>query len=189
MIALRAAAAAFLLVPPAIAPAQSAASAQGRPHCVAPASAARDAWRRDHLWRYASAEDADCAYVLLYRSQTPWPSWHSPSYRYLPAGTRFQMAFSPGQPPERPGAFGTFDPIPDVRYVRQALAVKEAWKPKIDRVVTFEVLEPLPVDAGTVGPQIDGVRYLPGGGSQFQILVPGAVRIAYLKVVDVRPIQ
>lgn len=188
MIALRAAAAALLLVLPAAAPAQSA-PAQEQPRCVAPASLARDAWRRDHRWRYASEEDADCAYVLLFRSQAPWPSWHSPSYRYLPVGTRFQMALSPGQPPEQPGAFATFDPIPDVRYVRKALAVKEAWKPKIDRVVTFEVVEPLPIDAGTVGPQIDGARYLPGGGSQFQILVPGTARIVYLKIVDVRPIR
>ena len=80
----------------------------------------------------------------------------------------------PGQPTDRPGGFGTFDRIPSVEFVRLSLAVKTAWKPAIDRVVTYEITAPMIADVGTVGPQIDvpADRYLPGGGSQFQMMVP-----------------
>ena len=66
-----------------------------------------------------------------------------------------------------------------------------AWKPAIDRVVTYEITTPLIADVGTVGPQIDvpADRYLPGGASQFQMMVPAAERIRHLRVVEVRPIQ
>ena len=75
---------------------------------------------------------------------------------------------------DKPGGFGTYDLIPSVHFVRSRLAVKVAWKPAIDRVVTFEVTDPLPADTGTVGPQIDtdAGHYLPGGGSQFEMKVP-----------------
>jgi hypothetical protein len=101
------------------------------------------------------------------------------------------MAIAPGQPTDRPGAFGTFDRIPSVEFVRLSLAVKTAWKPAIDRVVTYEITAPMIADVGTVGPQIDvpADRYLPGGGSQFQMMVPAAERMAHLRVVEVRPIQ
>jgi hypothetical protein len=101
------------------------------------------------------------------------------------------MALAPGQPPDRPGAFGTFDRIPDSRFVRYSLAVKTAWKPNIDRVVTFEVSDPLPADTGVVGPQIDGEAglYLPGGASQFEMRVPAPERMAHLRIVAVRPIR
>jgi hypothetical protein len=101
------------------------------------------------------------------------------------------MALSPGQPVERPGAFGTFDRIPDVAWVRRVLAVKVAWKPAIDRVVTYEVAAPLPADVGTVGPQIDETahEYLPGGGSQLEMQLPAAERFAHLKVIEVRAIR
>jgi hypothetical protein len=69
------------------------------------------------------------------------------------------------------------------------LAVKAAWKPAIDRIVTYEVTEPLPADTGTVGPQIDGPSYLPGGGSQLEMMVIAADRMRYLKVIEVRPVR
>lgn len=78
------------------------------------------------------------------------------------------MAMSPTQASTRPGGFATFDDIPSISYVRNELAVKDAWKPTIDRVVTYEVVKHLPVNIGPVGPQVDeGLsKYLAGGGEQ-----------------------
>lgn len=158
---------------------------------VAPHQNPHAAWWSDNRWRYRSDAAADAAYQALVSSQSPWPEWHQTEVKPLPAGLRFQMALSPGQPVDRPGAFGTFDPIPDVAFVRRMLAVKVSWKPAIDRVVTYEVTDPLPADTGTVGPQIDadGPAYLPGGGSQLEMKVPAAERIRHLKVVEVREIR
>ncbi|MDB5692907.1 MAG: type secretion protein Rhs [Alphaproteobacteria bacterium] len=147
-------------------------------------------WWRDNRWRYHDDAEADAAYGRLLASQSPWPEWHQAQVVSLPVGLRFEMALAPGQPPDRPGAFGTFDRIPDARFVRFSLAVKTAWKPKIDRIVTFEVADPLPADVGMVGPQIDGDAglYLPGGASQLEMKVPAPERMAHLKIVAVRPI-
>lgn len=151
----------------------------------------KGAWWRDNRWRHHDDAEADAAYARLLGQQSPWPEWHQAQVVTLPAGLRFEMALAPGQPTDRPGAFGTFDLIPDVRYVRFSLAVKTAWKPAIDRVVTYEIVDPLPADTGIVGPQIDTEAglYLPGGGSQFEMKVPAPERIAHLKVVAVRPIR
>jgi hypothetical protein len=148
------------------------------------------AWARDNRWRYRDDAEADAACARLVASQSPWPEWHQARIVTLPAGLRFQMALAPGQPADRPGAFGTFDPIPDARFVRFSLAVKTAWKPAVDRVVTFEVADPLPADTGIVGPQIDADAglYLPGGASQLEMQVPAAERMAHLRIVAVRPI-
>jgi hypothetical protein len=149
------------------------------------------AWWADQRWRYPSNAAAEAAYRALVARESPWPEWHQVTIVTLPAGLRFQMALAPGQPTDRPGGFGTFDRIPNVEYVRMQLAVKMAWKPAIDRVVTYEITTPLAADVGTVGPQIDGPvdRYLPGGGSQFQMMVSAAERMRHLRVVEVRPIQ
>ncbi len=149
------------------------------------------AWRHDNRWRYHDDAEADAAYARLLNQQSPWPEWHQVQIVTLPVGLRFEMALAPGQPPDRPGAFGTFDRIPDAHFVRYRLAVKTAWKPTVDRVVTFEIVDPLPADTGIVGPQIDtdADLYLPGGASQFEMKVPAAERIAHLKVVAVRPIR
>ena len=159
----------------------------------AQAGAARNRWWEDHRWRYRSDEEAEAAYRALAASDTPspWPEWHESNIVALPVGLRFQMALAPGQPSDRPGAFGTLDPIPSVEFVRLSLAVKTAWKPAIDRVVTYEVTAPLLADVGTVGPQIDVAfdRYLPGGASQFQMLVPAAERMGHLRIVEERPIR
>ena len=186
----------FSLLPLGVAVTASAVSAPD-PACIAtPAAAAaqpdaRRAWSADQRWRYRSDEEADTAYRTLLGCESPWPEWHQVNVVTLPRGLRFQMALAPGQPADRPGAFGTFDPIPDVEFVRRSLAVKQAWKRAIDRVVTYEVVAPLSADVGTVGPQIDAEtgRYLPGGGSQLQMTVPAAERMQHLQVVGERPIQ
>ena len=173
------------------------------PDCRAPAAAnaapapppsittAHADWWMDQRWRYDSDAQAEAAFQALIAHQSPWPEWHQPNYVMLPAGLRIQMAIAPGQSPSCPGGFGTFDRIPDVAFVRLRLAVKTAWKQPIDRVVTYEVTAPLIADVGAVGPQIDALagRYLPGGGSQFQMIMPAAERMRHLRVIDVRPIQ
>ncbi|HMG48419.1 MAG TPA: hypothetical protein VK614_13280 [Allosphingosinicella sp.] len=174
-------------IPAAAQPAASAAAAPAQPG----GSGALRAWWVDQRWRYRTNEEAEGAYRALVARESPWPEWHQVSVVTLPAGLRFQMALAPGQPTDRPGGFGTFDRIPNVEFVRLSLAVKMAWKPAIDRVVTYEITTPLPADVGTVGPQIDvpADRYLPGGGSQFQMMIPAAERIQHLRVVEVRPIR
>jgi hypothetical protein len=169
------------------APPRATAAAAGR---LLPADL-KAGWWRDNRWRYHDDAEADAAYARLVASQSPWPEWHQVQIVSLPAGLRFEMALAPGQPPDRPGAFGTFDRIPNMRFVRIALAVKTAWKPQVDRVVTFEVADPLPADVGMVGPQIDGDAgvYLPGGASQLEMKLPAPERMAHLKIVAVRPIQ
>jgi hypothetical protein len=165
------------------------------PQATAGIAAAREsphaAWWADQRWRYADDALAEAAYQRLLAQQSAWPEWHQAEIVALPVGLRFQMALSPGQGTDRPGGFGTFDRIPDVAWVRRVLAVKVAWKPAIDRVVTYEVTDPLPADTGTVGPQIDaaGPAYLPGGGSQLEMKVPAPERIRHLKVVEVRAIR
>ncbi|MEA3060453.1 MAG: hypothetical protein QOJ94_234 [Sphingomonadales bacterium] len=172
----------------------AACAAPATPPRAMPPAAVEDVhahWWAEQRWRYASDAAAEEAYRALVTRQSAWPEWHQKDIVTLPVGLRFQMALSPGQPVERPGAFGTFDLIPDVAWVRRVLAVKVAWKPAIDRVVTYEVAAPLPADVGTVGPQIDETarEYLPGGGSQLEMQVPAAERFAHLKVIEVREIR
>jgi hypothetical protein len=101
------------------------------------------------------------------------------------------MAIGGEQTAEQPGSFGTFDNIDEVEDVRSGLAVRIEWKPEVDRVVTYEVTQAIPVRVGPVGPQIDGgsCRLLWGRWSQLQMLVPTDQRMAYLKVVGIRPIR
>ena len=141
--------------------------------------------------KFASRAEAASAYKKLLTKQSPWPIGYSPTPSVLKPGTSFQMAMSPGQAATRPGGFGTFDNINDIDFVRNNLAVKQAWKPDIDRVVTYEVTRDLPVNLGPVGPQIDKAAnaYLPGGGSQLEMLIKPAERMNYLKVVGERGIQ
>lgn len=156
-----------------------------------PQSRAARAWRAEQRWRFADDAAARAAYQALLADASPWPDWVQPVARTLPPGTRFQMAYSPGQPVDRPGGFGTFDRIASARVAREALAVRAAWKPRFDRVVTFEVTQPLPVEVGPVGPQIDpdSCRLLPGRFSQLRMTVPPDQRMAYLRVIEVREIR
>jgi len=57
--------------------------------------------------------------------------------------------------------------------------------------VIFEVVRPLPVLVGPIGPQVDPTvcEILPGRWSQFQMQVAPADRASYLKVVTSYTIQ
>lgn len=107
----------------------------------------------------------------------------------------FNMAIGPGQPATSPGAFGTPDPINSQSTVWNELAVKHSWKPDgVDRVVTYQVIEPVKINFGSVGPQIeklpDGTySYLKGGNNQIELLVPRDDRIKYIKPIDVNTIE
>ena len=147
-------------------------------------------FQRQHRGHFKSSTEAAAAYKKLVHEQSPWPLDEPPLNATLIPGTKVKMAVSPGQPATRPGGFATFDDITEVSYVRNELAVKQEWKPDIDRVITYEVTEPLPVKIGMVGPQVDKgtSTYLPGGGSQVEMAVPPAERMNYLKVIDEKPI-
>ncbi|MES2444506.1 MAG: hypothetical protein V4574_16900 [Pseudomonadota bacterium] len=159
-------------------------------------------WAQEH-WRYQTDAEAIAAYQALVnngKGTSPWPTWYQPApglgtatppLTLLPVGTRFQMALKPGQKKESPGAWGTFDYIADVQDVREFLAVIHLFKPEIDRVVTYEVTQMLPVLIGPVGPQVDteSCQYYPGRWSQFQMLPKWDEVMGYLKVIEVRTIQ
>ncbi|MCW3835506.1 hypothetical protein ACFQ1E_06790 [Sphingomonas canadensis] len=181
--------------PPVAAPAPSPSPA---PACDATAidSPPGKAWWAENRWRYADDAAATAAYQALVKGQSPWPSWYvptvpNPPITVLPTGTRFQMAIAPGQQPDSPGGWGTFDYIADVEDVRAHLAVTTGFKAAVDRVVTYEVVRLLPVTIGPVGPQVDAgtCSYLPGRWSQFNMLPPWNERMGYLKVIEVRPIN
>ncbi|MBE0459952.1 hypothetical protein NDQ71_23245 [Pseudoalteromonas sp. KG3] len=86
--------------------------------------------------------------------------------------------------------FGSLDAIPNQGYVRNKLAVKDAWKPELDRVVSFELTEELRVKSGPVGPQVDkeSGKYLSGGGSQVEMQVAPPERMKYLKIINEEPL-
>ncbi|KUR74715.1 hypothetical protein [Novosphingobium sp. FSW06-99] len=142
-------------------------------------------------WRFANPADGVAAYRKLVAGMSPWADWDPPVAQTLAIGTRFAMAMAPDQPATSPGGFGTFDHIAAVRDVREDLAVRADWKPKVDHVVIFEVVRPLPVLVGPIGPQVDPTvcEILPGRWSQFQMQVAPADRASYLKVVTSYTIQ
>ena len=148
-------------------------------------------WWAENRWRYPGDAEAEAAYRRLAEQASPWPDWYRPYDAVLPPGTRFQMAIGGAQTPDQPGSFGTFDWIASVEDVREDLAVRSDWKPKVDRVVTYEVVEALPVLIGPVGPQIDSglCALLPGRWSQFQAKVEKGTLRRYLKVIEVRAIR
>ncbi|HEX9964496.1 MAG TPA: hypothetical protein VGB04_05880 [Allosphingosinicella sp.] len=149
------------------------------------------AWLEENRWRYASDEAAATAYRRLAEEASPWPDWYQPYETRLAPGTRFQMAIGGDQTPDQPGSFGTFDRIASVADVREDLAVRSDWKPRVDRVVTYEVVRELPVRVGPIGPQVDpgACALLPGRWSQFQALVEKVTLRGYLKVLEVRAIR
>jgi hypothetical protein len=143
-------------------------------------------FQKDHKGQFSNSTEASKAYKELKDQESPWPIGYDPQHRTMKVDDTFNMALSPGQPLDRPGGFGTYDTIDSVEHVRDQLAVKEVWKPQVDRVVTYRVKKPLPVLEGPVGPQIDGSKYLTGGGHQIEMDVPARNRMDYLEVVGVK---
>ena len=148
-------------------------------------------WWAEQRWRFQSDDDARKAYASLVNGMSPWPDWYTPQSAELAPGTRVQMAISADQSVDRPGGFATFDNIGHAQDVYDYLAVKKAWKPSVAFVVTYEVIKPLPVNIGPIGPQVDEgqCRLLPGRWSQVEMRVPPTERMTYLRVVDKRPVQ
>jgi len=126
-----------------------------------------NAFQKDHRGIFKSSVEASAAYKELKEKQSPWPIGydHTQHVRTMMPGETFNMIVDDARE-NMPGRFGTIDNIPDSQYGRQNLAIKEEWKPTLDNVVTYEVLEPFDVYEGPVGPQIDGTNYLAGGGTQ-----------------------
>ncbi len=195
---------------PAAAVPAVAAPATPAPKCDATTPAAK-AWLADNQWRYGNPDDPDpakakaardaafAAFNAIETGQSPWPNWFIPADSVLPAGTRFQMAMGPAQPTSiskygqsdsEPGGWGTFNNIRTVQDVRDYLAVLPGFKPEIDRINTYVVVIPMPVQMGPVGPQIDtnSCSLLPGGWSQFTILAGRLDRIKYLALESSRKV-
>ncbi|WP_172207720.1 hypothetical protein [Pseudolactococcus hodotermopsidis] len=133
-------------------------------------------------------------YELLIKEQSPWLKDFIPVSETLKSGDTLEIALSQGQPINKPGNFATeSNTIPSIDSVRENLAVKQEWKPTIDRVVEYRVKVgvELPVKSGPVGPQIDLVtdKYLSGGANQFQIDVPNQDIMKYLEIVSVKTIK
>lgn len=148
-------------------------------------------WLREQRWRYRDDAQAIAAYRKLVDAASPWPDWMRPQATTLPIGARFQIAIGGAQTPAQPGGFGTFDNINSAADVRGNLAVRKEWKERIDRVVTYEVIRPLAVNVGSVGPQVDGrlCRLLMGRWSQLEMLVAPSERMSHLKVIEVRRLR
>lgn len=143
-----------------------------------------------------SIEEASSSYIKLIDGQSPWPEGFDTAAHTttLKSGETFQMALDEAQPVTSPGNFATFDNIPNTDYVRNNLAVKSDWKCDCSKVVTYRVKEgvEIPVIEGPVGPQIDLSvnKYLPGGGSQIQILLDrNANKMDYFEVVSIDSIN
>ena len=132
-------------------------------------------FQRDHKGQFSSPTEASKAYKELKEQQSPWPVGYDPSgnIRTMQPGETFNMIIDNGME-DLPGKFGTTDAIPNAAYGRQNLAIKEAWKPTLDNVVTYRVRKPFDVYEGPVGPQIDGNSYLKGGGSQITFKDPNS---------------
>ncbi|MQY16188.1 hypothetical protein SRB5_63840 [Streptomyces sp. RB5] len=96
--------------------------------------------------------------------------------RIAAPGEEFNMVISRGQPPSRPGGFGTFDTIPDQRFVREQLAIRSDWKPDVSLVQRYRVPDDgteFRIQESVIGPQTDpNLGHLPGGGTQLEILNP-----------------
>ena len=125
-------------------------------------------------------------YFRLVNEQSPWPDGYNPKPNMLSIGEKMNIAMSPEQSDNRPGGWASFDSYSNENEVRNSLAITSEFKPEIDRVNVYEVIKPLPVNEGTVGPQIDLMvdTYFPGGGSQIQLNVAPPLRMKYLKYIE-----
>ena len=98
------------------------------------------------------------------------------------------MVLSSGQPNTRPGAFGTFDDIPNQSFAREQLAIRSDWKPDLGKVQRYRIPDgdPIRIQESVVGPQWDPAlgRELPGGGTQLELMLDGPDRARLIPVGD-----
>ena len=132
-----------------------------------------DEFERNHQGMFKSDKDLVAAFEELRDKESPWPVGFTPKKRMIQPGEKFSMITNTGQG-KFPGQFGTFDNIENATYGRDKLAIKEVWKPTLDRKVQYEVQKPFEVEYGPVGPQIEKLpdgsyKYLPGGGTQIKL--------------------
>jgi hypothetical protein len=160
--------------------------------------AGRD-WATTNLWRYPSRDQAATAFRTLAdsASPSPWPDWYQPQQAVLPAGTHIQMALGPdqvgadGATLRYLGRWATLQPIGTAANAWAYLAIRHAFKPKgLAWVATFEVVRPITVAQGPVGPQVepDGCHLLPGGWYQIQFTGGQAEQSAALHLIALAPL-
>ena len=161
-----------------------------------------NAFQAHHKGLFATTTAAASAYADLKKHESPWPIGYDyeSNVRAMAVGDEFNMIVNHGAISE-PGKFGTMDNITNEDYGRQKLAIKEEWKSTLDLIVTYEVIRPFDVYEGPVGPQIDGKKYLAGGGSQvnfkdqkvWENAVPNKynnyTKEPYLRVKSVKPVS
>ncbi|MEV6581175.1 hypothetical protein AB0M92_23730 [Streptomyces sp. NPDC051582] len=94
--------------------------------------------------------------------------------RIAQPGEEFNMVLSKGQSPSTPGAFGTFDDVPNQQFVRDQPAVRTDWKDDVSVLQRYRIPEggdPIRIQESIIGPQTDPtLGHLPGGAGQLEIL-------------------
>ncbi|MBD5533936.1 MAG: RHS repeat-associated core domain-containing protein [Lachnospiraceae bacterium] len=171
---------------------------------MSPDEAARysEYWRKlgigsDETWNEYLKYNPDGTiddYFNIIKNESPWPSGYNPVEVTLYPGDTFEMALGVGQSPTTPGRFATpTGSITDFDYVRNDLAVKEAWKPDVDRVVVYQVKDDVMLLTlqGPVGSQIDlgNNTYLRGGAEQINILLDRSIdAMDYLNILSINSI-
>jgi hypothetical protein len=155
------------------------------------ATPAAQSWLAEQGWRYPSRDAAMAAYAASFADRpTVWPIWFQPVEVTLAPGIRFRQALHVGQDARRPGRWGTFDAIRTMAEIRNGLAIRSTWGP-YDRVAIYEVVQPMPVRVGPVGPLVDPATctYLPGRGSQIELAPDHRDLSAFVKLIELRPIE
>lgn len=156
--------------------------------------ASQNLFQRETRGEFATMAERQAAYRHI-RTGSPWPQGYTPVLEDAKVGERVNIAMGPIQDVRRPGAFATKSAIPNAEYVREDLAVKYAFKPEIGYVQEYEVIKPIPVLRGPIGPQFDTDlgRVLKGGADQVEFKFPDAIgadgkkifadRMEYLKPI------
>ena len=118
--------------------------------------------------KYLGKDVAEIKLLPQTTTKNPWLQNTETISIKAPKDCYINMALAPGQ--NRPGAWGTFDNIPNVDYARNILAITPEFKPQISYVQKYLIPEGTRIQIGFVGAQkYNDVLYI-GGGTQVQIL-------------------
>ena len=118
--------------------------------------------------KYLGKDVAEIKLLPQTTTKNPWLQNAEIISIKTPKDCYINMALAPGQ--NRPGAWGTFDNITSIDYVRNKLAVTPEFKPQISYVQKYLIPKGTRIQIGIVGSQeYNGIIYL-GGGTQVQIL-------------------